>query len=139
MFNLLFYPWNICKYISDDIIETRYKIERKEIKFADKIATFHDNLEEKDLAGEEIYNEEKSEELRDFTKSSSINFSKSLIKEQSNRFPDCQNNVELKNKDLRQLHSIIRNPSFDLFPENNEEIEMSLMPAKMSTKMSEKD
>ena len=120
-------------------METKYKIERKELKFSDKIVTFHDNLEEKDHIGEAIYNEEKSEEFRDYTKSSSIDFCKSTTKEQSNRFSDCQKNLELKNKDRRRLYNIRRNPSFDLFPENNEEFEMSLMPAKTLTQTSEKD
>ena len=120
-------------------METRCKIERKELKFSDKIVTFHDNLEEKDHIGEAIYNEEKSEEFRDYTKSSSIDFCKSTTKEQSNRFSDCQKNLELKNKDRRRLYNIRRNPSFDLFPENNEEFEMSLMPAKTLTQTSEKD
>ena len=120
-------------------METRYKIERREIKFSDKIVTFHDNLEEKDQVGEAIYNEEKSEESSDYTKSSSTDFCKSSTKEQSSRFSNCQKNLELKNKDRRRLYNIKRNPSFDLFPENNEEFEMSLMPAKTLTQSNEKD
>ena len=120
-------------------METRYKIERREIKFSDKIVTFHDNLEEKDQVGEAIYNEEKSEESSDYTKCSSTDFCKSSTKEQSSRFSNCQKNLELKNKDRRRLYNIKRNPSFDLFPENKEEFEMSLMPARTLTQSNEKD
>ena len=112
-------------------METRYKIERKELKFSDKIATFHDILEEKDHVGEAICNEEKLEEF--------VDSCKSLTKEQSNRFSDCQKNLAIKNKDRRRLYNITRNPSFDLVPESNEEFEMSLLPAKTLTQTSEKD